>query len=105
MAADQLPAALEAIVRERVPGAGRASVANWTPSPGGFSTETFLFDLVGLDDGESLGLVFRRPPEYQILPDYDLRRQYLVMQRLAASPIPVPTVRWIDATADALGTQ
>ena len=105
MAADQLPAALEAIVRERVPGAGNASVANWTPSPGGFSTETFLFDLVGLDDGGSLGLVFRRPPEYQILPDYDLRRQYLVMQRLAASPIPVPTVRWIDATADALGTQ
>ena len=49
--------------------------------------------------------MFRRPPEYQILPDYDLRRQYLVMQRLAASPIPVPTVRWIDATADALGTQ
>ena len=37
-------------------------------------------------------LVFRRPPEYEILPDYDLRRQYLVMQRLAASPIPVPTV-------------
>jgi aminoglycoside phosphotransferase (APT) family kinase protein len=105
MAADQLPAALEAIVRERVPGAGRASVANWTPSPGGFSTETFLFDVVGLDDGGSLGLVFRRPPECQILPDYDLRRQYLVMQRLAASPIPVPTVRWLDATADALGTQ
>ena len=104
-AADQLPAALEAIVRERVPGAGNASIANWTPSPGGFSTETFLFDLVGLDDGGSLGLVFRRPPEYQILPDYDLRRQYLVMQRLAASPVPVPTVRWVDATADALGTQ
>jgi aminoglycoside phosphotransferase (APT) family kinase protein len=104
MAAEQLPGALEGIVRERLPGARNARIANWTPSPGGFSTETFLFDVVGLDGGESAGLVFRRPPEFQILPDYDLRRQYLVMQRLAPSPIPVPTVRWIDATADALGT-
>ncbi|MGV0745577.1 phosphotransferase family protein [Mycolicibacterium sp. XJ870] len=80
-------------------------MTNWTPSPGGFSTETFLFDLEGLDDGATHGLVFRRPPEFQILPDYDLRRQYLVMERLAASPIPVPTVRWIDATGDAVGTQ
>lgn len=80
-------------------------MANWRSSPGGFSTETFLFDLEGLDDGSTLGLVFRRPPEFQILPDYDLRRQYLVMHRLASSPIPVPTVRWIDAERAALGTQ
>jgi aminoglycoside phosphotransferase (APT) family kinase protein len=105
LAADDLPAALEVIARQRIPNAHAATIANWTPSPGGFSTETFLFDLVGLDDGGSLGLVFRRPPEYQILPDYDLRRQYLVMKRLARSPIPVPTVRWIDAEVDALGTQ
>jgi aminoglycoside phosphotransferase (APT) family kinase protein len=103
--ADELPGALEAIVRERFPGARDATISNWTPAPGGFSTETHLFDLVGLDGGGAAGLVFRRPPEYQILPDYDLRRQYLVMQRLAPSPIPVPTVRWIDATGDALGTQ
>ncbi|HEV7423415.1 MAG TPA: phosphotransferase family protein [Mycobacterium sp.] len=105
LAADQLPEVLEVIARERIPGAGNATIANWAPSPGGFATETYLFDLVGLDGGGSLGLVFRRPPEYQILPDYDLRRQYLVMQRLAASPIPVPTVRWIDATGEAMGTQ
>ncbi|KWX19587.1 acyl-CoA dehydrogenase [Mycolicibacterium wolinskyi] len=104
-AAEELPAALETIARQRVPGAAQARVKNWCPSPGGFSTETFLFELDGLDDGGSLGLVFRRPPEFQILPDYDLRRQYLVMQRLAPSPIPVPTVRWIDAEGDALGTQ
>ena len=103
-AADRIPDILEGIVRQRVPGAGRARVVDWTPSPGGFSTETFLFGLEGLDDGGSSGLVFRRPPEFQILPDYDLRRQYLVMQRLAPSPIPVPTVRWIDTTPDVFGT-
>jgi aminoglycoside phosphotransferase (APT) family kinase protein len=105
MPAEELPAALEVIARQRIPGASQARVANWKASPGGFSTETFLFDLEGLDDGGTQGLVFRRPPEFQILPDYDLRRQYLVMDRLASSPVPVPKMRWVDADGDALGTQ
>jgi aminoglycoside phosphotransferase (APT) family kinase protein len=104
-AAEQLPGVLETIVRQRIPGAGQARIANFVASSAGFSTETFLFDLVGLDDGGTMGLVFRRPPEYQILPDYDLRRQFLVMQRLAPSPIPVPSVRWIEPDPGALGTQ
>lgn len=104
LAVEELPAALEPIVRQRIPGAAQGRVANWTPSPGGFSTETFLFDVENVD-GDTLGLVFRRPPEFAILPDYDLRRQYLVMQRLAGSPVPVPTVRWIEAGDAALGTQ
>ncbi|AFM18543.1 putative aminoglycoside phosphotransferase [Mycolicibacterium chubuense NBB4] len=103
-AVEALPALLEGIVRQHVPGAERARIENFACSTSGFSTETFLFDLTGLDGGGSLGLVFRRPPEFQILPDYDLRRQFLVMQRLAASPIPVPTVRWMDPGPAALGT-
>jgi aminoglycoside phosphotransferase (APT) family kinase protein len=106
LTSDELPAALEPIVREKVPGGQRAKIDNWRPTERGFSTETFLFDLVGVESTESgtVGLVFRRPPEYAILPDYDLRRQFLTMQRLADSPIPVPTVRWIDTGSDALGT-
>ena len=104
-AAEELPGLLEPILRQRIPRAAQARIANFAASCGGFSTETFLFDLLGLDDGGSLGLVFRRPPEYQILPDYDLLRQFLVMQRLAPSPIPVPNVRWIEPGPDALGTQ
>jgi aminoglycoside phosphotransferase (APT) family kinase protein len=109
LTADQLPAALEPIVRERIPGAHGARIGSWRPAERGFSTETFLFDVVGLERLEengaetgTLGLVFRRPPEFAVLPDYDLRRQYLTMQRLARSPIPVPTVRWIEATPDTL---
>ncbi len=60
---------LEAILRQRIPGAGHSRIENFAASSAGFSTETFLFDLIGLDDGGSLGLVFRRPPEYHILPD------------------------------------
>ena len=102
--ADELPHAMEAVVRKRLPGAENARIANWTASTAGFSTETYLFDVEGLDACDTLGLVFRRPPEYQILPGYDLRRQYLVMQRLAPSPVPVPGVRWIDADGSDLGT-
>jgi aminoglycoside phosphotransferase (APT) family kinase protein len=104
---DEVPAALEPIARRMIPGAGQAEIRNWTATESGYSTETFLFDLVGVEGPaqSTLPLVFRRPPDYAILPDYDLRRQYLTMQRLAASPVPVPRVRWIDATPDALGTQ
>jgi aminoglycoside phosphotransferase (APT) family kinase protein len=103
----ELPHAVQAVVRKRLPGAENARVVNWSASTSGFSTETYLFDVEGIDDAEdggAQGLVFRRPPEYQILPDYDLRRQYLVMQRLATSPVPVPTMRWIDADGGDLGT-
>ena len=109
-AADDLPRALEPVVQQMIPGATHAQIRNWTAAERGFSTETYLFDLVGVGSGlggapnDTVGLVFRRPPEYQILPDYDLRRQYLTMQRLAGSAIPVPTVRWIDPTAGRLGT-
>ncbi|MGE0214926.1 phosphotransferase family protein [Mycolicibacterium sp.] len=104
LSAEELPGALEGIVRQRIPGASTARIENFTASAVGFSTETYLFDLVGLDDGATLGLVFRRPPEFQILPDYDLRRQFLVMQRLGPSSIPVPSVRWVDPEPGALGT-
>ncbi|CAN5243210.1 phosphotransferase family protein [soil metagenome] len=97
---------LETIAQQRIPGAEHARIENWTPTERGFSTETFLFDLVGVEGAPNgtVGLVFRRPPDFQILPRYDLRRQYLTMQRLADSPIPVPAVRWIDPTPAALST-
>lgn len=85
-----------------IAGARRARIINWTSATNGYSTETYLFDVTDLD-GPDVGLVFRRPPEFAILPDFDLRRQYLTMARLADSPVPVPRVRWIDAEGTALG--
>ena len=107
--ADDLPDMLESVLRQRFPSAHHASVANWRSAPQGFSTETYLFDLLDLDPTtaahpESVGLVFRRPPDFAVLPDFDLRRQYLVMERLAGSAVPVPAMRWIDAAGIDLGT-
>lgn len=109
IAAEELPAALQPILRQRIPGAGAATIVSWAPSAQGFSTETYLLDLEGVDPAvhqgdSSIGLVFRRPPEFAVLPDYDLRRQYLVMDRLRDSQVPVPRVRYIDADGTSLGT-
>lgn len=105
---EDLPAALEPMVRKRIPGAESARITGWRPAPQGFSTETFLFDVEGVagPDGRSssLPLVFRRPPEHAVLPDFDLRRQYLTMARLAPSPVPVPEVLWLDTDPTLLGT-
>jgi aminoglycoside phosphotransferase (APT) family kinase protein len=106
LAPEELPVVLEPVLRSRIPGARDAVITNWSASERGFSTETFLFDFDGIDAGDAstLGLVFRRPPDFAVLPDFDLRRQFLTMQRLASSPVPVPGMRWIDSTSEALGT-
>jgi aminoglycoside phosphotransferase (APT) family kinase protein len=49
-------------------------------------------------------LVFRRPPQIEIFPDYDLLRQVLVMNRLAHTSVTVPAVCWLHRGDDALGT-
>ncbi|WP_341257084.1 phosphotransferase family protein [Gordonia malaquae] len=100
--ADELPIAAALVLRTRFPGAESTEVRNWTASPRGLATETFLFDLA--TDDTAIPLVLRRPPEVPLFPDYDLLRQVLVMRRLADTPIAVPTVRWLDRGREALGS-
>jgi aminoglycoside phosphotransferase (APT) family kinase protein len=106
-AADEIAALLEPIARRRVAGAADAHIANWCAAERGLSTETFLFDLQrDVDDGPTTlkQLVFRRPPEISIFPDYDLTRQVMVMNRLRDTPINAPTVYWLDRESADLGT-
>jgi aminoglycoside phosphotransferase (APT) family kinase protein len=106
-AADEIAALLEPIARRRIAGAADAHVANWRAAERGLSTETFLFDLErdGNDGPMTVEqLVFRRPPDVNIFPDYDLTRQVMVMNRLRDTPINVPTVYWLDRDSTDLGT-
>jgi aminoglycoside phosphotransferase (APT) family kinase protein len=106
-AGDEIAALLEPIARQRIPGATDARIANWRSAERGLSTETFLFDLQQHGDGGPTTLkqlVFRRPPDVNLYPDYDLTRQVMVMNRLRDTPIPVPTVCWLDRDAKDLGT-
>ncbi|QLY31317.1 phosphotransferase family protein [Nocardia huaxiensis] len=101
-AADGIPALLEPLLRQQLPGSESAKVGGFTRTSRGFSTETYLFDVQG--DYGTLPLVLRRPPEMPLFPDYDLLRQVLVMQRLAPTDIPVPTVAWLDRGDGGLGS-
>lgn len=102
LAAEQLPPVLQAVLRERLAGAASARISDWTGSPRGFATETYLFDLQREHD--TIPLVFRRPPQYALFPDYDLLRQVLVMRRLAGSGLPVPAVHFLDRDGGPLGS-
>jgi aminoglycoside phosphotransferase (APT) family kinase protein len=107
-AADEIPALLEPIVRERIPGADQARIVDWRGTDRGYSTETFLFELEA-DDADGTPntlrrLVFRRPPQVSIFEDYDLLRQVLVMNRLGPTPVTVPKVCWLDRSDYALGS-
>jgi aminoglycoside phosphotransferase (APT) family kinase protein len=105
--ADDIPALLEPIARQRIAGATDARIANWQGTERGMSSETYLFDLQcdGADGPRTLcELVFRRPPAVSLYRDYDLLRQVLVMNRLRNSPINVPRVCWLDRDERALGT-
>lgn len=105
LAADDIPTVLEPVLRQRIPGATGATIADWRKAEAGFSADTFLFDVTGIDGPESrTGYVFRRPPEVALFPDYDLRRQYLTMQRLSDTSIKVPTMCWLDADPEVLGS-
>lgn len=101
--AEELAAALEPIVQERIPGAQHAKIVNFKRTERGFSTETYLFELEG-GKYESAGYVFRRPPEVSLFPDYDLRRQFLVADRLEHTELKVPHVRWIEEGENPLGS-
>ncbi len=76
------------------------------PGATGFSNETVLFDLDYRRGGERVheALVCRiKPTGYQVFPEYDLGRQFDVMQRLAPTVVPVPAMRWQEKSDDPLG--
>ncbi len=91
----------------KMPQASDIAVSNMKPPEAGFVAETFMFRLDWTEAGQrkSREMVFRRPPLLPVFPDYDLRRQFLVMQRLHGTGIPVPKVFWrVEQDESILGT-
>jgi aminoglycoside phosphotransferase (APT) family kinase protein len=105
VASEDLAAAIEPVVRARIPGAENAKVINFRGSDGGFSTETFLFEVDGIEVTDSpLPLVLRREHADGLFPDYDLLRQTRVIKALEPTDVAVPTIRWLDRDSDAIGS-
>ena len=79
------------------------------PSTNGMSSETLLFELAWRDAGVARAerLVARVAPDpgaVPVFPDYDMDRQFRVMQQVGAlGVVPVPRVRWSEPDAGPLG--
>jgi aminoglycoside phosphotransferase (APT) family kinase protein len=74
----------------------------------GFSNDTFVCDATYSRGGKERreDLVVRLEPEgFQLFPSYDLQGQSRLMQCLAGSDVPVPTIRWTEADTGVLGRQ
>jgi aminoglycoside phosphotransferase (APT) family kinase protein len=83
-----LPAASEIEVSELV-----------APQSSGFSNETLLFDAAWRESGrpQREKLVVRiQPTGYQVFPEYDMRKQFECMRRLAPTDVPVPRMFWLE---------
>jgi len=96
---------LEHFFARVLPGASAVAVRDLRAPGMGFSNETLLLELAYERDGRrhEEALVIRVKPKAQVFPEYDLRRQYTVMQLLAPTDVPVPAVRWFEESPEALG--
>ncbi len=88
-----------------LPGASAIEVRSLAAPGMGFSNETLLLDLAYTRDGQRNDerLVIRVKPKAHVFPEYDLRRQYTVMQTVEPTGIPVPRMRWFEEADDTLG--
>src|SRR5262245_10344415 len=98
---------LTAWLQRKLPAARDVAVGEiGLPSGSGFSNETLLIDARWREGARPVAarLVARvKPKAYAIFPEYDLHRQYRVMELLAPTPVPVPRVRWYEDDASVLG--
>jgi aminoglycoside phosphotransferase (APT) family kinase protein/putative sterol carrier protein len=104
---EELQQKLVPYLQQKMPQAKGITVSNMKPPESGFASETFMFTLDYEEAGkhQSREMVFRRPPLLSVFPDYDLRRQFLVMQRLQGTNVPVPKVFWrVEQDESILGT-
>lgn len=90
----------------RFPQASQIAIRNLRKPGGGFSNETWLFDLswqVG-ESPEVKPLVLRMAPSGDAtFPDYDLRLQYHCMEALKGTGVPVPDVMCFEDDAQIFG--
>ncbi len=94
---DAIVAGLARWLAARRPGARDVQVAGLRKPSAGVSNETFLFDAVW-SDGTREPLVARLMPSGPpVFPEYDLAKQYRVMERLAATGVPVPPLVGFEA--------
>jgi aminoglycoside phosphotransferase (APT) family kinase protein/putative sterol carrier protein len=97
---------LIAWLQKKMPRARNLSISGMERSGAGLSNETFLFDLGWREarGKRSEGMVLRYAPQsYPVFPEYDLGKQFRIMERLKGTNIPVPKVYWLEKDEKILG--
>lgn len=102
-----LEARLARWLQGKMPEAQDISVSGLKRASAGFSNETFFFDATWKDQGQARAetMVLRRQPlDVTLFPDYDLGKQFRIMERLGKTDIPVPRVYWLEEDKGVLGS-
>lgn len=96
---------LSAWLQQKMPLAQNLSISGMERSRAGLSNETFLFGLNWQEAGQqrSESMVLRCPPkDYPVFPEYNLDKQFHVMERLQGTNVPVPKVYWLEENKEVL---
>lgn len=94
-------------LQKKMPQAQNLSISDMQRSGSGLSNETFLFGLSWQEAGQhrSEGMVLRSAPQSMpVFPTYDLGMQFHIMERLAATNVPVPKMYWLEEDEKILGS-
>jgi aminoglycoside phosphotransferase (APT) family kinase protein len=93
-------------LQEKMPQASNMSISGLVRAGAGVSNETFLFDLSGQENERpmSRGMVLRHPPRsFPIFPEYNLAKQYRIMECLQKTDVPVPRLYGLEENEKLLG--
>ncbi len=102
----ELEATLAAYLAARLGTAGPVRIEGMDRIAVGWSHETWLFDAVWTDGGETQrrGMCLRRDPGNALLRETsDLAEQFRVLQCLAHTDVPAPAAHWYEADPSVLG--
>jgi aminoglycoside phosphotransferase (APT) family kinase protein len=93
-------------LKNKMPDARELSVSNIEKPGVGLSNETLLFDITWEEDGKTKekSVVLRKAPEATgVFPEYDIEKQFKIMQLLKDTRIPVSNVYWYDNDVSIVG--
>ncbi|MEX2079992.1 MAG: phosphotransferase family protein [Dehalococcoidia bacterium] len=97
---------LASYLARKLPDARLVTISNLSRIPGGASRETWMFDATwqGSDQTEHREpLVVRRDPPASLL-ETDRETEYAFYAAFDGTDVPVPRMRWLESTADVLGS-
>jgi len=102
----ELQPKLLAWLGQKMPQARNLSISGMERAGSGFSNETWLFNLSWQEDEgpRSEGMVLRYTPRsHPMFPEYDLSKQFRIMQCLQQTDVPVAKVHWFEQDVNLLG--